>query len=168
MVNVWDSAQHFLHDCMFVQQTDHSFDCPPDDALDPCLHTECPMKTLISLRRCAGWSESSLGAHTILQEISILLYWTLWLCKRNTKDMVRMRWNTVWSQPLLTALASKVPFRLALAKSYDLLLFELLSASIYSKLVFGINLITDINKNIEHHNQWKQFWHKRSRLHRPP
>ena len=40
-----------------------------EDALDPWLPMECPAKTLIRLHGCAVWSESLLGAHTILQEM---------------------------------------------------------------------------------------------------
>ena len=43
-------------------QPDQSLFCPPIDALDPWLTPEGPEKTLIRLRECAVWSESSLGA----------------------------------------------------------------------------------------------------------
>ena len=39
------------------------------DALDPWLPTEIPANALIKLRGCTGWSEYSLGKHTILQEM---------------------------------------------------------------------------------------------------
>ena len=36
---------------------------PPEYALDIWLHTECPAETLIRLRGCVGWFESSQGTH---------------------------------------------------------------------------------------------------------
>ena len=66
----------FIQNCMCAQrrhrsacasaQSDQSLCCLPEDILDPWL---CPAKTLIRLRGCAGWSESSLNAHAHLYEL---------------------------------------------------------------------------------------------------
>ena len=65
-------AQHFLQDCINGQrrhravcaseQTDQSLRSPPEDAVGTSVPIECLAKTLIILCRCAGWSDSSLGA----------------------------------------------------------------------------------------------------------
>ena len=47
-------------------QGDQSLRCPPEDVSGPWLPTECPAKALIRLRKCAGWSGSSLGGYAIL------------------------------------------------------------------------------------------------------
>ena len=47
-----------------------AFACSEDSVFvvhQPWLYTECPAKTLTRLCGCSGWSESSLGAHAILQ-----------------------------------------------------------------------------------------------------
>ena len=44
-------------------QSDQSLRCPHEETLHPWLSKICPVKILIRLRECAGWSESSLGAH---------------------------------------------------------------------------------------------------------
>ena len=48
---------------------DQSLRYPPEDVLDPWQPTGCPAKTRIRLRGCAGWSESHLGAHAIVNEM---------------------------------------------------------------------------------------------------
>ena len=40
--------------------------CPPEDVSGPWLPTVCPENTLIRLRGCDSWSESSLSTHAIL------------------------------------------------------------------------------------------------------
>ena len=47
-----------------------SLRCLHEETLGPQLPTECTVKTLIRLRGCAGWSESSLGGHFILLVLS--------------------------------------------------------------------------------------------------
>ena len=80
-LNIWAGAQHyhFLQVCLCVKrrlrsawastQPDQSFRCPPKGTLAPWLPTESYARTLIRLRGCAGWSESSLCTYTILKEI---------------------------------------------------------------------------------------------------
>ena len=49
---------------------------PPEDALNPWLHTACPAMTILC--RCAGCTESSLGAYAIVQEmISLGLFYEI-------------------------------------------------------------------------------------------
>ena len=59
-------SQRSLGSVCASAQADQSLRCPPEDAWGPWLHIECPAKTLIRLRGCAGWSKSSLGAHAVL------------------------------------------------------------------------------------------------------
>ena len=47
-------------------QSDQSLCCPPEETLGLQLPIERTVKTLIRLSGCPGWSESSLGTHTIL------------------------------------------------------------------------------------------------------
>ena len=44
-------------------QSDRSLRCPQEETLHPWLSKTRPVKIQIRLRECAGWSESSLGAH---------------------------------------------------------------------------------------------------------
>ena len=44
-------------------QSDHNLRCPHEETLHPWLSKMRPVKILIRLRECAGWSESPLGAH---------------------------------------------------------------------------------------------------------
>ena len=44
-------------------QSDQSFHCPHEETLHSWLSKMRPVKILIRLRKCAGWSESSLGGH---------------------------------------------------------------------------------------------------------
>ena len=48
-----------------------SLPCPHEKSLGPELHIERIAKTLIRLGECPGWSESSLGAHSL----SLVLSW---------------------------------------------------------------------------------------------
>ena len=43
--------------------SDQSFRCPHEESLHPWISKMRPVKILIRLCECAGWSESSLGAH---------------------------------------------------------------------------------------------------------
>ena len=43
-------------------QSYQNLPCPHEETLRPWLSKMCPVRILISLRKCAGWSESSLGA----------------------------------------------------------------------------------------------------------
>ena len=43
-------------------QSDQRLHCPHEESLQPWLSKMRPVKIQISLRKCAGWSESSLGA----------------------------------------------------------------------------------------------------------
>ena len=54
--------RRFKSVCPYIQ-SGQSLSFPPDEALNPWLPIERPLKTLISLRICAGCSESSLSAH---------------------------------------------------------------------------------------------------------
>ena len=47
-------------------QSDQSLRCPHEETLHPWLPKVRPMNILIRLRECAGWSESSLGAHVLI------------------------------------------------------------------------------------------------------
>ena len=44
-------------------QSEQSISFPPEETLEPWLPIEHPLKTQISLRMGAGWSESSMDAH---------------------------------------------------------------------------------------------------------
>ena len=76
----WVSAWQNQHNCMCAQrrlrsarasaQSDQSLRSPLYKSLGPLLLTERTVKTLISLGRSPGWSDSSLGAHTILLVLS--------------------------------------------------------------------------------------------------
>ena len=70
---------------------------------DPWQFTECPAKILISLRECAGWSESSLGAHTIfvwnavtrlnfnwIINLTIFIIFLLYRCNVNAYILLRI------------------------------------------------------------------------------
>ena len=64
-------------------QSDQSLRCPHEEALGPWLPIECQAKTLIRLRSCAGWSESSLGTQVILLVLSCcgsFLTYCAWKC----------------------------------------------------------------------------------------
>ena len=56
-------AQRSLKSVHASTQSDYSLPCPHEETLHPSLSRMCPVKILIRLRECAGWSESSLGAH---------------------------------------------------------------------------------------------------------
>ena len=89
----WAGTHHFLQDYMCAKrrlrsacasaQSDQSLRFLSEDALDPCLPTERPAKTLIRLRGCAGWSESSLGAHVSLYAVSRLNFYIFTIGLRN-------------------------------------------------------------------------------------
>ena len=59
-----------------------SLNFPPREALDSWLSIERPSKTLIRLRGCAGWSESSMGSHAyfylLLVTDLIIDYWKIY------------------------------------------------------------------------------------------
>ena len=71
--SLWAGIQHKLQVEVCLQwrfksacasaQSGQSLSLPPEETLDPWLHIERPLKTQIRLRGCAGWSESSMGAH---------------------------------------------------------------------------------------------------------
>ena len=46
-------------------QSDQSLCCLHEESLGPFLPIECTVKTLIRLAGCPGWSESSLGTHSL-------------------------------------------------------------------------------------------------------
>ena len=60
--------------CAFAQ-CDQSLRCPHEETLHPWLFKMRPVKILIRLRECGGWSESSLGAH--------VRRYVFWLCGSN-------------------------------------------------------------------------------------
>ena len=70
------SVQHNVQVDMCIQlrfkpvyasaQSDQSHSVPPEELLNPWLPIERTLKILTSLRGCAGWSESSMGAHANL------------------------------------------------------------------------------------------------------
>ena len=47
-------------------QSNQSLRFLPEELIDSLLPIECPSKILISLRECAGWSESWMGTHASL------------------------------------------------------------------------------------------------------
>ena len=55
----------FISVCAFSHY-DHIISFPSEETLGPCLHIECPSKTMIRLRGRTGWSESSMAAHVYL------------------------------------------------------------------------------------------------------
>ena len=59
--SVMCAKRRFKSACAF-SQSGQSFRCPHDDSLHPWLSKIRPVKILISLRECAGWSESWLAA----------------------------------------------------------------------------------------------------------
>ena len=64
VIKICMGTQHFLQCMSFFAQANQNHQ--PVDALNLWLPTDCPVKTRISLRGRAGWSESSLGTHAIL------------------------------------------------------------------------------------------------------
>ena len=56
-------AKRSLRSAYASVQFDQSLRCPHEETLHPCLSKTRPMKALIRMRECAGWSESSLGGH---------------------------------------------------------------------------------------------------------
>ena len=56
-------AQQRLRSACAFAQSDQSLRCPHEETLHPWLSQKRPVKILIRLRECAGWSESYLGAH---------------------------------------------------------------------------------------------------------
>ena len=63
-------AQQRLRSAWASAQSDQSLRCPHEESLGPYLPIERTEKTLIRLDGCPGWSESLLGAHTILLVLS--------------------------------------------------------------------------------------------------
>ena len=61
----WLCALRRLRSAWASTQSDQSLRCPHEESLGPSLPNECTAKTLIRLGRCPGWSESSLGAHSL-------------------------------------------------------------------------------------------------------
>ena len=76
LIHIWANFQHKVQDRTCVQwrfksvctstQSDQKTSFPPKRNVDSWLLIKRPLKTQISLRWCAGWSESSLGAHANL------------------------------------------------------------------------------------------------------
>ena len=60
---VWHKHQRRLKSACASAQSDRNLFCPHEKTLHPWLSKMCQGKILIRLRKCAGWSESSLGAH---------------------------------------------------------------------------------------------------------
>ena len=56
-------AQRRLKSACAFAQSDQSLRCPHEETLHPWLSKMHTMKILIRLRKCAGWSKSSLCAH---------------------------------------------------------------------------------------------------------
>ena len=69
--------------CAFAQ-SDHSLRCSLEDFLNPCLSKMRPVKILIRLRECAGWSESSPGAY--VRRCCFLTLWVTWM------DVLFLKW----------------------------------------------------------------------------
>ena len=63
-------AQRWLRSAWASAQPDQSLRCPHEETFGPQLPIERTAKTLIRLGGCPGWSESSLGAKTILLVLS--------------------------------------------------------------------------------------------------
>ena len=61
----WMCAQRRLNSIWASAQFDQSLRYPQEETLGPYLPTERTAKTLIRLGVCPGWSESSLGAHSL-------------------------------------------------------------------------------------------------------
>ena len=63
----WVCAQRRLRSAWASAQSDQSLRCPQTlwETLSPSLPFERTVKTLIRLGGCPGWSESSLGAHSL-------------------------------------------------------------------------------------------------------
>ena len=61
----WVCAQRRFRSAWASAQSDQSLRCPHEESLGPWLPTERTAKTLIRLGRCPGWSESSLGTHSL-------------------------------------------------------------------------------------------------------
>ena len=63
--NKWLCAQRKLRSAWASAQSDQSLRCPHEENLGPKLHVERTAKTLIRLGGGPGWSESSLGTHSL-------------------------------------------------------------------------------------------------------
>ena len=61
----WVRAQRRLRSAWASAQSDQSLRCPHEERFCPSLPIERTAKTLIRLGGCPGWSESSLGAHSL-------------------------------------------------------------------------------------------------------
>ena len=62
-VHSYMCAQRRLRSACASAQSDQSLRRQHEDSLHPWLSKAHPVKILNTLRKCAGWSESSLGAH---------------------------------------------------------------------------------------------------------
>ena len=58
-------AQRRLKSACACAQSDQNLRCPHEETLHLWLLEMHTVKTMIKLRECAGWSESSLGAHAL-------------------------------------------------------------------------------------------------------
>ena len=66
-------VQRRLRSACASAQSDQSLCCPHEETLHPWLIKMRPVKILIRLRECAGWSESLLGAIPKLLILTLLL-----------------------------------------------------------------------------------------------
>ena len=81
----WVCAQRSLRSAWASAQSDQGLRCPLEECFGPKLPTERKAKTLVRLGGCPGWSESSLGAHSLSNcwccpvTAHVTKTWGLWL-----------------------------------------------------------------------------------------
>ena len=74
----WLYAQQRLRSAWASAQSDQSLRCPHEESLGPYLPIEHIVKILIRLGGCTGWSESSLGAHSLCWFChEVAQFWTM-------------------------------------------------------------------------------------------
>ena len=82
-------------------QSDQSLRCPHEETLHPWLPKMHTVKILIRLRECAGWSETSLGAHVrrdvlrLYYLLQLLIQVRLSVCYVRTKSLVLLTYKVM-------------------------------------------------------------------------
>ena len=93
----WLCAQRRLRSAWASAQSDQSLRCPPEESLGPKLPIERTTKTLIRLGGCPGWSESSLGAHSLC-----------WFCHVGLFCQISLFIHSILSAPVACSVASSI------------------------------------------------------------
>ena len=108
----WSVCPRRLKSACTSAQSDQSLRCPHEDTLHPCLSKMWPVKILIRLRECPGWSESSLGVY-----VRMFVFWScgsqcyvgsamrkrVFGHMRTAKAQISLRMRAAWSGPSLFA-----------------------------------------------------------------